>query len=230
LPNQTYTVKVAAFDEFGSDSLNFSSALEATTSQIGSNDVADAAIINSKIGQNIVSTNYNGSLTVSGNVDVTDIGDSGWAISKDGVAVFKEIYSTSVMASGVAFPGIGNAQTIATDPTQLNPEIIYIPTGFTAPLNELYEKSRSCRIGSVKISFSGTVSGSSPVSGDKLFDFRYETDLQFYSGAYYVAVPSGATSTIYIVLKIVDMTEVFSGFTLTSAAIYDINWTLDDIG
>lgn len=39
LPNQTYTLKVAAFDEFGTDSLTFSDALEVTTAQVVSDDI-----------------------------------------------------------------------------------------------------------------------------------------------------------------------------------------------
>lgn len=39
LSNQTYTLKVAAFDEFGTDSLTFSDALEVTTAQVVSDDI-----------------------------------------------------------------------------------------------------------------------------------------------------------------------------------------------
>lgn len=39
LPNQTYTLKVAAFDEFGTDSLTFSDPLEVTTAQVVSDDI-----------------------------------------------------------------------------------------------------------------------------------------------------------------------------------------------
>ena len=49
LPNQTYTVKVAAFDEFGTDSLAFSDPLEATTLQLAEDDIQDEAVTNPKI-------------------------------------------------------------------------------------------------------------------------------------------------------------------------------------
>lgn len=39
LSNQIYTLKVAAFDEFGTDSLTFSDALEVTTAQVVSDDI-----------------------------------------------------------------------------------------------------------------------------------------------------------------------------------------------
>ena len=39
LSNQTYTLKVAAFDEFGTDSLTFSDPLEVTTAQVVSDDI-----------------------------------------------------------------------------------------------------------------------------------------------------------------------------------------------
>lgn len=49
LPNQAYTIKVAAFDGFGTSSLNFSTALEVVTLQIVENDIADEAVTNGKI-------------------------------------------------------------------------------------------------------------------------------------------------------------------------------------
>lgn len=52
LPNQTYTIKVAAFDGFGTSSINFSTALEVATLQIIENDIADEAVTNNKIPDN----------------------------------------------------------------------------------------------------------------------------------------------------------------------------------
>jgi len=52
LPNQIYTVKVAAFDEFGTDSLAFSDPLETVTFQLVEDDIQDESITNSKIPDN----------------------------------------------------------------------------------------------------------------------------------------------------------------------------------
>lgn len=49
LPNQAYTIKVAAFDGFGTSSLNFSTALEVVTLQLVEDDIADEAVTNNKI-------------------------------------------------------------------------------------------------------------------------------------------------------------------------------------
>lgn len=49
LPNQAYTVAVAAFDEFGTDSLTFSATKNVTTAQVETNDIKDSAVTNSKI-------------------------------------------------------------------------------------------------------------------------------------------------------------------------------------
>lgn len=49
LPNQAYTIKVAAFDGFGTSSLNFSTALEVVTLQLVEDDIADEAVTNDKI-------------------------------------------------------------------------------------------------------------------------------------------------------------------------------------
>ena len=52
LPSQAYTVKVAAFDEFGTQSLIFSDAIITTTLQVVEDDLADNAVTNSKIPDN----------------------------------------------------------------------------------------------------------------------------------------------------------------------------------
>ena len=52
LPNQIYTVKVAAFDEFGTDSLAFSDPLETVTFQLVEDDIQDESITNPKIPDN----------------------------------------------------------------------------------------------------------------------------------------------------------------------------------
>lgn len=49
LPNQAYTIKVAAFDEFGTDSLSFSNAKETITLQVVESDIADQAVTVNKI-------------------------------------------------------------------------------------------------------------------------------------------------------------------------------------
>jgi hypothetical protein len=49
LPNQAYTIKVAAFDGFGTSSLNVSDALEVVTLQLVEDDIADEAVTNDKI-------------------------------------------------------------------------------------------------------------------------------------------------------------------------------------
>lgn len=49
VPNQAYTVKVAAYDEFGTDSLAFSNAKETVTLQVVEADIADEAVTNNKI-------------------------------------------------------------------------------------------------------------------------------------------------------------------------------------
>lgn len=49
LPNQAYTVAVAAFDEFGTDSLTFSATKNVTTAQVQTNDIANSAVTNAKI-------------------------------------------------------------------------------------------------------------------------------------------------------------------------------------
>lgn len=49
LPNQAYTVAVAAYDEFGTDSLNFSTTKNVTTAQVQTNDIATEAVTNEKI-------------------------------------------------------------------------------------------------------------------------------------------------------------------------------------
>lgn len=44
LPNQAYTVAVAAFDEFGTDSLTFSSTKNVTTAQVITADIKDESV------------------------------------------------------------------------------------------------------------------------------------------------------------------------------------------
>ena len=44
LPNQAYTVSVAAFDEFGTDSLNFSATKNVTTARVVTADIVDNAV------------------------------------------------------------------------------------------------------------------------------------------------------------------------------------------
>lgn len=44
LPNQAYTVSVAAFDEFGTDSLTFSSTKNVTTAQVITADIKDESV------------------------------------------------------------------------------------------------------------------------------------------------------------------------------------------
>ena len=49
LPNQAYTVSVAAYDEFGTDSLNFSATKNVTTARVVTADIADNAVTDAKI-------------------------------------------------------------------------------------------------------------------------------------------------------------------------------------
>lgn len=49
LPNQAYTVAVAAYDEFGTDSLNFSTTKNVTTARVVTADIADSAVTDAKI-------------------------------------------------------------------------------------------------------------------------------------------------------------------------------------
>lgn len=49
LPSQIYTVAVAAFDEFGTDSLTFSSTKNVTTVQVQTTDIANEAVTSEKI-------------------------------------------------------------------------------------------------------------------------------------------------------------------------------------
>jgi|DEB19_MinimDraft_3_1074340.scaffolds.fasta_scaffold01848_2 hypothetical protein len=44
LPNQAYTVAVAAYDEFGTDSLNFSTTKNVTTARVVTADIVDNAV------------------------------------------------------------------------------------------------------------------------------------------------------------------------------------------
>lgn len=64
-PNTNYTVKVAAFDEFGTDSLTFSDPLEVLTFQLITVDIGDGAVSGDKIADAAVSTVKLANLAVS---------------------------------------------------------------------------------------------------------------------------------------------------------------------
>jgi hypothetical protein len=76
--------------------------------------IGTAAIGNAQIGQNIYSANFNGTFNASGNL--TSFGSAGWAVSKDGSAVFNnikargDIQASSLTANSIFTNNINNDQ------------------------------------------------------------------------------------------------------------------------
>lgn len=65
LPNQAYTVAVAAFDEFGIDSLTFSETKNVVTLRVVTNDIQDEAVTSAKISSLVADKITAGTITGS---------------------------------------------------------------------------------------------------------------------------------------------------------------------
>ena len=81
LPNQVYTVAVAAFDEFGTDSLSFSVRKNVTTVRVITDDIEDEAVTNAKIASIIADKITAG--TITGSTLQTDDSGKRFVVSKD---------------------------------------------------------------------------------------------------------------------------------------------------
>lgn len=116
LPNQAYTVKVAAFDEFGTDSLTFSDAKEVVTLQVVTDDIKDEAVTNGKIPDNeIESAKISGLVadkitagTITGSTLQTSSTGSRFVVSVDDEARF---YDQDVNSEYTQIASIGAYNT-----------------------------------------------------------------------------------------------------------------------
>lgn len=103
LPSQTYTLKVAAFDEFGTDSLTFSDPLEVVTRQVVESDIQDEAVTNPKIPDNEIQSGKIVSLiadkisagTITGSTLQTSASGQRFVVSVDDEARFYDQDSNS---------------------------------------------------------------------------------------------------------------------------------------
>ncbi len=122
LPSQAYTVKVAAFDEFGTQSLIFSDAIITTTLQVVEDDLADGAVTNPKIPDNEIESGKIVSLiadkisagTITGSTLQTAISGQRFVVSTvEGEAYFYDDDENLLASIGLSNLGtVGNPDLI----------------------------------------------------------------------------------------------------------------------
>lgn len=136
LPNQAYTIKVAAFDGFGTSSLNFSTALEVVTLQLVEDDIADEAVTNDKIPDDeIQSSKISGLIadkitagTITGSTLQTSSTGKRFVVSSADEAVFYDEDSNSELTQ-LASIGTYGSRVIYTWPNDSTGDTDAIFTG-----------------------------------------------------------------------------------------------------
>lgn len=125
------------------------------TAGIGTAQIEDLSVSNSKIGNYVRSNNFDGSIDGSGNI--TANGSIGWAVGKGGKAVFQDIYARGdIQATSLSASAINVIDTI-----NLAGDAVVVPqsgqfSGVTSNVEDgVTSKTSSCTIASITTSSAG---------------------------------------------------------------------------
>ncbi len=141
------------------DSIGLSNKLSDTN--IG-NYFDSAAITNAYIGNQISSTNFNGTIDASGNI--TANGTTGWAIGKGGKAVFQDVVArgdieAQSLKANTVMVNTGNIASLAVDTLQIANQAVTIPVGAYTAASTSTNPVQSATITSTGAPILITVSG-----------------------------------------------------------------------